>query len=49
MDAGADALKVNLRRFEVYAGMDWVDGDLAKKSMTLMAEKVMPKVREAIG
>lgn len=33
----------------VYAGMDWVDGDLAKRSMTLMAEKVMPKVRQAIG
>ncbi|WP_442580208.1 LLM class flavin-dependent oxidoreductase [Mesorhizobium sp. ASY16-5R] len=33
----------------VYAGMDWVDGDLAKRSMVLMAEQVMPKVRAAIG
>ncbi|AKS33422.1 LLM class flavin-dependent oxidoreductase [Mycolicibacterium goodii] len=28
----------------VYAGLDWVDPDLARRSMELMAEKVMPKV-----
>jgi alkanesulfonate monooxygenase SsuD/methylene tetrahydromethanopterin reductase-like flavin-dependent oxidoreductase (luciferase family) len=33
----------------VYAGMDWVDPDLAKRSMQLMAEEVMPRVNEAIG
>ncbi len=32
----------------VYAGMDWVDETLAKRSMTLMAEQVMPRVRAAI-
>jgi alkanesulfonate monooxygenase SsuD/methylene tetrahydromethanopterin reductase-like flavin-dependent oxidoreductase (luciferase family) len=32
----------------VYAGMDWVDPALAKRSMELMATKVMPKVNEAI-
>jgi alkanesulfonate monooxygenase SsuD/methylene tetrahydromethanopterin reductase-like flavin-dependent oxidoreductase (luciferase family) len=30
----------------VYAGMDWVDPELAKRSMVLMAEKVMPRIRE---
>jgi len=29
----------------VYAGMDWVDPELAKRSMVLMAEKVMPKIK----
>jgi alkanesulfonate monooxygenase SsuD/methylene tetrahydromethanopterin reductase-like flavin-dependent oxidoreductase (luciferase family) len=29
----------------VYAGMDWVDPALAKRSMVLMAEKVMPKIK----
>jgi len=29
--------------------MDWVDEDLTKRSMQLMAEEVMPKVNEAIG
>ena len=29
----------------VYAGMDWVDPELAKRSMVLMAEKVMPRIR----
>jgi alkanesulfonate monooxygenase SsuD/methylene tetrahydromethanopterin reductase-like flavin-dependent oxidoreductase (luciferase family) len=33
----------------VYAGMDWVDPHLAKRSMQLMAEQVMPRVNEAIG
>ena len=32
----------------VYAGMDWVDPTLAKRSMELMAEKVMPQVNAAI-
>ncbi|HWI35067.1 MAG TPA: LLM class flavin-dependent oxidoreductase [Burkholderiales bacterium] len=29
----------------VYAGMDWVDAELAKRSMVLMAENVMPKIK----
>ncbi len=33
----------------VYAGMDWVDPSLAKRSMQLMAEQVMPQVNQAIG
>jgi hypothetical protein len=33
----------------VYAGMDWVDPVLAKRSMVLMAEEVMPRVNRAIG
>jgi alkanesulfonate monooxygenase SsuD/methylene tetrahydromethanopterin reductase-like flavin-dependent oxidoreductase (luciferase family) len=33
----------------VYAGMDWVDPTLAKRSMQLMAEQVMPRVNDAIG
>ena len=33
----------------VYAGMDWVDPELTKRSMTLMAEQVMPRVNAAIG
>ena len=33
----------------VYAGMDWLDPALAKRSMQLMAEQVMPKVNAAIG
>ena len=33
----------------VYAGMDWVDADLAKRSMRLMAEEVMPRVNSALG
>lgn len=32
----------------VYAGLDWADPDLAKRSMELMAEKVMPQVRDAL-
>ena len=33
----------------VYAGMDWADPGLAKRSMQLMAEEVMPRVNAAIG
>ena len=30
----------------LYAGHDWADVDLAKNSMKLMAEKVMPKINK---
>jgi alkanesulfonate monooxygenase SsuD/methylene tetrahydromethanopterin reductase-like flavin-dependent oxidoreductase (luciferase family) len=33
----------------VYAGLDWVDPALARRSMQLMAEEVMPRVNAAIG
>ena len=33
----------------LYCGMDWVDPKLARRSMELMAEKVMPAVNKAIG
>lgn len=33
----------------VYAGMDWVDPTLAKRSMELMAEEVMPRVNAALA
>ena len=33
----------------VYAGMDWVDAGLAKRSMELMATEVMPRVNAALG
>jgi hypothetical protein len=33
----------------VYAGLDWADPQLARRSMVLMAEEVMPRVRKAIG
>src|ERR1051326_3476850 len=33
----------------VYGGMDWVDPVLAKRSMQLLAEEVMPRVNAAIG
>jgi len=33
----------------VYAGVDWADPVLEKRSMTLMAEQVMPRVNTAIG
>jgi alkanesulfonate monooxygenase SsuD/methylene tetrahydromethanopterin reductase-like flavin-dependent oxidoreductase (luciferase family) len=33
----------------VYAGLDWVDPDLARRSMELMATKVMPQVNAALG
>jgi alkanesulfonate monooxygenase SsuD/methylene tetrahydromethanopterin reductase-like flavin-dependent oxidoreductase (luciferase family) len=32
----------------VYAGMDWVDPALTKRSIELMANEVMPRVRDAI-
>lgn len=33
----------------LYAGHDWVDPGLAKRSMELMATKVMPRVNKALG
>ncbi|CAB4932423.1 unannotated protein [freshwater metagenome] len=33
----------------VYAGLDWVDPSLARRSMELMAEKVLPAMNSAIG
>lgn len=33
----------------VYAGHDWADAPLARRSMTLMAEEVMPAVNRALG
>jgi alkanesulfonate monooxygenase SsuD/methylene tetrahydromethanopterin reductase-like flavin-dependent oxidoreductase (luciferase family) len=33
----------------LYAGKDWADPALGKRSMVLLAEKVMPKVNAAIG
>jgi alkanesulfonate monooxygenase SsuD/methylene tetrahydromethanopterin reductase-like flavin-dependent oxidoreductase (luciferase family) len=33
----------------LYAGHDWVDPKLARRSMELMAEKVMPAVNAALG
>ncbi len=33
----------------VYAGMDWLDPTLARRSMQLMAEQVMPRVNAALG
>ena len=33
----------------VYAGMDWVDPTLARRSMELMASEVMPRVNKAVG
>ena len=33
----------------VYAGMDWVDPELTKRSMELMATEVMPRVNAVIG
>ena len=33
----------------LYAGHDWMDKKLAKRSMELMAEEVMPAVNKAIG
>lgn len=32
----------------VYAGLDWVDPDLARTSMELMATKVLPQVNDAL-
>ena len=33
----------------LYAGHDWADPALARRSMELMAEQVMPRVNAAIG
>ena len=33
----------------LYCGMDWVEPALARRSMELMAEEVMPAVNRAIG
>lgn len=33
----------------LYTGHDWRDADIAKRSMVLMAEKVMPQVNEILG
>jgi alkanesulfonate monooxygenase SsuD/methylene tetrahydromethanopterin reductase-like flavin-dependent oxidoreductase (luciferase family) len=33
----------------VYAGMDWVDPELGRRSMELMATEVMPRINRAIG
>ena len=33
----------------LYAGHDWKDKGLARRSMELMAAEVMPRVNEAIG
>lgn len=33
----------------LYAGKDWTDVDLGRKSMTLMAEKCMPAINDAIA
>jgi alkanesulfonate monooxygenase SsuD/methylene tetrahydromethanopterin reductase-like flavin-dependent oxidoreductase (luciferase family) len=33
----------------VYAGLDWADPVLAKRSMELMAMEVMPRVNQALG
>jgi alkanesulfonate monooxygenase SsuD/methylene tetrahydromethanopterin reductase-like flavin-dependent oxidoreductase (luciferase family) len=33
----------------LYAGHDWADPKLARRSMELMAEKVMPAVNTALG
>lgn len=33
----------------LYAGHDWRDKDLGKRSMRLLAEKVLPRINDAIG
>jgi alkanesulfonate monooxygenase SsuD/methylene tetrahydromethanopterin reductase-like flavin-dependent oxidoreductase (luciferase family) len=33
----------------LYAGHDWVDPALAKRSMELMAQEVMPRVNKALA
>lgn len=33
----------------VYAGHDWIDADLGRRSMELMATEVMPRINKAIG
>ena len=45
------ALRGDLGEFGtlVYAGHDWADPALARRSMVLMAEEVMPAVNRALG
>jgi len=33
----------------VYAGLDWVDEGMARRSMELMATEVLPRINTAIG
>jgi alkanesulfonate monooxygenase SsuD/methylene tetrahydromethanopterin reductase-like flavin-dependent oxidoreductase (luciferase family) len=33
----------------LYAGKDWMDRELGRKSMILLAEKVLPKINDAVG
>ena len=33
----------------MYCGHDWIDEKLARRSMQLMAEEVMPRVNAALG
>ena len=33
----------------LYAGKDWLDRDLGRRSMILLAEKVLPALNAAIG
>jgi len=33
----------------LYAGKDWLDRDLSRRSMVLAAEQVLPAVNAAIG
>ena len=33
----------------LYAGKDWLDRDLGRRSMVLMAEQVLPALNAAIG
>jgi hypothetical protein len=33
----------------LYVGHDWIDPDLSRRSMELMAERVMPTVNRALG
>ena len=33
----------------VYAGLDWADPKLARRSMELMVAEVMPRVNQALG
>ena len=33
----------------LYAGKDWTDKELSRRSMVLLAEKVLPEINTAIG
>lgn len=49
---GFDVISANFRGdfgTLLYAGIDWVDPRLARRSMELMAEEVMPAVNRAIA